>query len=125
MAFNTVNAFDIVRRLDRGNTLGEVTHNKKQKVATGLLLVKLHKQDFAGPLSSGVSRVLGPISRYRVGHILARMKIVSSASRPGFVVGFLRILCGGLCTAPRFHTEEHDHTCRVGCPNYPDSLTHK
>ena len=24
----------------------------------------------------------------------------------------------------RFHTEEHDHTCRVGCPNEPDSLTH-
>ena len=52
------------------------------------------------------------------------MNIVSRASRPGLLVGFLRILCDGLCTAQRFHTEEHDHTCRVGCPNEPDSLTH-
>ena len=24
----------------------------------------------------------------------------------------------------RIHTEEHDQTCRVGCPNEPDALTH-
>ena len=52
------------------------------------------------------------------------MKIVSRASRPGSLVGFLHILCNGLCTAQRFHTEEHEHTCRVGCPNEHDSLTH-
>ena len=23
-----------------------------------------------------------------------------------------------------FHTDEHDHTCRIGCPDEPDSLTH-
>ena len=51
-------------------------------------------------------------------------KLVSRASRLGLIVGFLRILRSGLCTAQRFHTEEHDHTCRVGCPNEPDSLTH-
>ena len=52
------------------------------------------------------------------------MKLVSRASRPGLIVGFLRILCKGLCTALRFHTEEHDHTCRGGCPNEPDTLSH-
>ena len=52
------------------------------------------------------------------------MKIVSRASRPGLLVGFLRILCNGLCTAQRFHTAELDHTCRIGCPDEPDSLTH-
>ena len=52
------------------------------------------------------------------------MKIVSRASRPGQTIGFLRILCNGLCTAQRFHTEEFGHTCRVGCPNEPDSLSH-
>ena len=53
------------------------------------------------------------------------MKLVSRASRPGLLVGFLRILCNGLCgAAQRFHTDEHDHTCRVGCPSEPDSLTH-
>ena len=97
---------------------------KKQKVATGLLLDKLHKQDFAGPLSSRASRVLGPISRYRVADILSHMILVSRACRPGLTVGALRILCNVLCTAQRFHTEEHDRTCCVGCPNEPDSLSH-
>ena len=125
MAFSTADAFDIVCRLDRYDTLDDdVPQNKKQKIATGLLLDKLHKQDFAGPLSSRASRVLGPISRHRVADILLHMKKFSRACRPGLLVGFLRILCNGLCTAQRFHTEEHDHTCRVGCPNEPDSLTH-
>ena len=124
MALSTADAFDIVCRLDRNDTLDEVPQNKKQKIATGLLLDKLHKQDFAGPLSSRASRVLGLISRHRVADILPHMKIVSRASRPGLLVGFLRILCNGLCTAQRVHTEEHDHTCSVGCPNEPDPLTH-
>ena len=119
MAFNTANAYDIVCRLDRDDTPNEVPQNKKQKITTGLLLDKLHKQDFAGPLSSRASRVLGPISRHRVVDILHHMKSVSRASRTGLIVGFLRILCNGLCTAQRFHTEEHDHTCRIGCPNEP------
>ena len=101
-----------------------MTKNKKQKVATGLLLDNLHKQDFAGPHSSRASRVLGPINRHRVADILTHMKSVSRASRSGLLVGFLRILCSGLCIARRFHTDEHDQTCRVGCPNEPDSLTH-
>ena len=51
MAFNTANAFDIIFRLDRNDTLDDVPQNKKQKTATGLLLDKLYKQDFAGPLA--------------------------------------------------------------------------
>ena len=121
---STADVFDIFCRLDRNDTLDEVPQNKRQKVATGLLLDNLHKQDFAGPLSSRASRVLGPISRHRVADILPHMKLVSRASRPGLLVGFLRILCNRLCTAQRFHTEEHDHTCRIGCPNEPDSVSH-
>ena len=56
MTFHTANAFYIVCRLDRDDTLDEVSQNKKQKVATGLLLDKLRTQDFAGPLSSRASR---------------------------------------------------------------------
>ena len=97
---------------------------KKQKVATFLLLDKLHTQDFAGPHSRRASRVLGPISRHRIADILHHMNIVSRASRPGLLVGFLRIQCNGLCTARRFHTAENDHTCRIGCQDEPDSLTH-
>ena len=72
-----MDAFDIVCRLDRNDTLDEVPQNKKQKVATGLLLDKLHKQDFAGPLACRASRVLGPIRRHRVADILPHMKSVS------------------------------------------------
>ena len=57
---------------------------KKQKVATFLLLDKLHTQDFAGPHSRRASRVLGPISRHRIADILHHMNIVSRASRPGY-----------------------------------------
>ena len=124
VAFNKVSAFDIICRLDRNDTSDDVPQNKKQKAATGLLLDKLHKQDFSGPLACRASKVLGPISRHRVADILPHMKIVSRASRPGLLVGFLRILRNGLCTAQRFHTDEHDHTCRIGCPDEPDSLTH-
>ena len=49
------------------------------------------------------------------------MKLVSRAARPELTVGFLRILCNGLCTAQRFHNEQ---TCRVGCPNARRSLSH-
>ena len=85
MAFNTASAFDIICRLDRDDE----PQNKKQKAATGLLLDKLHKQDFAGPLSCRASKVLGPINSHRVADILPHMKIVSRASRPGLLVGFL------------------------------------
>ena len=46
MTFHKANAFDIVCQLDRNDTLDEVPQNKKQKISTGLLLDKLHKQDF-------------------------------------------------------------------------------
>ena len=96
MPFNTANAFDIISRLDLNDTLDDVPQNKKQKAATGLLLDKLHKQDFACLLACRASKVLGPISRHRVADILLLMKIVSGASRLGLLVGLLRILCNGL-----------------------------
>ena len=65
--------------MDRDDTLDEVPQNKKQKIATGLLLDKLHKQDFDGPLACRASKVLGPISRHRVADILPHMKNVSRA----------------------------------------------
>ena len=71
---------------------------KNRKLPLDCFLDKLHKQDFAGPLACRASKVLGPISRHRVADILPHMKIVSRASRPGLLVGFLRILCNGLCT---------------------------
>ena len=119
MAFDTAEAFDIVCRLDRDDTLDEVPQNKKQKVATGLLLDKLHKQAFAGPLASRASKVLGPISRHRVADILPYLLLALGCS-----LAFFPSSAMGLCIAQRFHTDEHDHTCSIGCPEEPDSLTH-
>ena len=48
MAYSTADAFDIIRRLDRYDTLDEAPQNQQQKVAIGLFLDKLHKQGFAG-----------------------------------------------------------------------------
>ena len=121
MTFHTANAFDIVCRLDRDDTLDDTPRNKKQKVATSLLLDKMRTEDFAGPIACRAASVLGPISRHRVADILFHLKKVSCASRPGLLVGFLRILCNGLCTARRFHTIENVHTCRMGCPDEPIS----
>ena len=123
MARSTAEAFNIVCRLDHDGKLDEVPQDKKQKVATSLLCDKLPAQDFAGPISLWASKIPGPISRYRIADILPHLKLVSRASRPGFTVGFLRILCNVLCTAQRFHTEGDEQTCRVRCTNEPDSLS--
>ena len=79
MAFKTANAFDIITRLDRNDTLDDVPQDKKQNAATGLLPDKLRTQDFAGPLACRASRFVGPISRHRVADMLPRMKRVSRA----------------------------------------------
>ena len=123
MARGTAEAFNIVCCLDRSGKLDDSPQNKTQKAATALLRDKLYEQDFAGPISSHASKILGPISRFRIVEILPLMKLVSRAARSGLTVGFLRILCNGLCTAQRFHTEGEEQLCRVGCPDAPDSPT--
>ena len=98
MARSTAGAFNMVCCLDRSGKLDDSPQDKKQKTATTLLRDELCGQDFARPISLRASKVLGPISRFRVVEILR-------ASRPVLTVDFLRIFCNGLCTARRFHTE--------------------
>ena len=99
-------------------------HKIKSRRLPEAYLVTFNTQDFAGPISLRASRVLGPISRYGVAEFLLHMKLVSRASRPGLTVGVLHILCNGLCTARKFHTEDYEPMCRVGYPNETDSLSH-
>ena len=124
MTFHTANALLLFVAWIVTTFLTKFLKTKKKKFATGLLLDKLRAQDIAGPLSGRITRVLGPISRHRIADNLLHMKLVSRASCPGLLVGFLRILCNGLCIAQRLHTAENDHTCRIGCPDAPDSLSH-
>ena len=75
MACSTVEAFDIVHRLDHSGKLDKSRQDKKQKAATALLRDKLHEQDFAGPISLHASRIHGPVSRFRIAQILPHMNL--------------------------------------------------
>ena len=119
MARSTADAFHIVRCLDHTCKLDDAPQDKRRKVATALLRDKLLAHDFAGPFSLRASRILGTISRFRVAEILPHMKLASRASRPGLTVGFLRILCNGLCMAQRFHTEGEEQMCRIDARTNP------
>ena len=109
LAHSTVEAFEKVCRLDHRGKL------ERRITKAGLC---------AKQVSVRVSRILGPVSRFRITQILPQMNLASRASRPGLTDGFLRILCNGLCTAQRFHVEGEAQMCRVGCLDEPDSLSH-
>ena len=117
MAHNTLEAYEIVCRLDHRGKIDDSPHGKKLEATTALLLDEIRKQDFAKPVASRVSSIFGPVSRFRIAQILPQMCHASRASRPELTVGFLRILCNGLCTAQRFHVEGEEQMCRVGCPD--------
>ena len=70
MARSTAKAFNIVRCLDHTCELGDAPRDKRRKVATASLRDKPLAHDFAGPFSLRASRILGPISRFRVAEIL-------------------------------------------------------
>ena len=118
MARSTAEAFNMVCHLDRNGKLDDFSKGQETEGChtTTLLRDELDGQDFAGPISLRASRIFGPTSRIRVVEILPRMKLVSRASRPGLTVGFLLILCNGLCAARRFHTEGEERNVSSWMP---------
>ena len=72
-----------------------------------------------------MSRTLRDQSLYELPEFFDQSVVfaLSRASRLGLPVCFLRTLCIGLCSAQRFHAEGGAQTCRVGCPDEPDSFT--
>ena len=124
MAQSTMEAHESVCRMDHIGKIADSPNYKKQKAETTLLRDEIQKRDFAKLVAARVSRILGPVSRFRIAQILPQMCHASRASRPGLAVGILRILCNGLCAAQRFHIEGEEQRCRVGCPDEPDSLSH-
>ena len=95
MVRSTAEAFNEVCCLDRNRKLDDSPQDKKQKAATTLLRGELHRQDFAGPISLRASKVLGPISCFRVVQTLLHMKLVSRASRP---LGLPLLSCASFTT---------------------------
>ena len=51
-----------------------------------MLRDELQKQDFAKPVSLRVSRILVPISRFRIAQVLPQMSRASCASRSGWLL---------------------------------------
>ena len=96
MAHNTMEACEIVCRPDHTGKIDDSPHGKKQKAATALLRDEIRKQDFAKPVALRVSKIFGPVSRFRIAQILPHNCHASRASRRGLTVGFLRNLCNGL-----------------------------
>ena len=67
--------------------------------------------DIAKAICSRSNRVLGFVYHHRV-HLLMQNLCRTANSKPGLVVGALRIACSGLCTAARFHSAEDNPVCR-------------
>ena len=57
MAQNTLEAYEIVCRLDHDGKIDDSPQGKKQKAATALLRDEIRKQDFAKPVASRVSNI--------------------------------------------------------------------
>ena len=84
--------------------------------ATTLLRDELQKQEI---ISSRVSEFLlfshcTDSTTWSFRHVLLALGTVR----------FLRIVCNGLCIAQRFHVEDEEQICRIGCPDELDSLSH-
>ena len=118
-AHNATEAYEIMCRLDHTGKIDESLHGKKQKAATALLCDEIRKQDFAKTSCFTCLQNFG--ASQSLSHCTDS---ASRASRPGLTVGFLHILCSGLCTTQRFPVEGEEKTCRVGCPDEPHSLAH-
>ena len=70
MDHDTVEAHEIVCRLDHSVKIDDSPHGKKKKGATALLRDETRKQDFAKLMSLRASRILWPASHFRIAQIL-------------------------------------------------------
>ena len=95
-----------------------------QKAAMNLLsFTTIQQRDFSQPISVRASRVLGPISRHHVAQIIHMVRNAARSSRQGLAVA-PSVLCNCMGTTRRFHVENEEHSCRLGCPNELDCLSH-
>ena len=124
MACSTKEAFEYVCHIGHAGKIAHSPGDKKQKAATALPRDEIPKRDFAKPIAARVSRILETISRHLMAQIIPMICSAPRDPRPGLAVGTFRVLCHGMCTAKRVHADDEEQTCRVGCLDEPDSLTH-
>ena len=81
MVHNTVEAYEIVCRLDHGVKLDESPQDKKkQKAAKALLSDELQSRTLPNRCPYGVSRIFEPVSRFRIAQFLPQMNLASCFS---------------------------------------------
>ena len=112
-AHSTSEAYEFGRHLDHAGRIADSPSDNKRKAARALLRDAIPKRDFSPPIVTRASKILIPM-----------ICNAARASRPGLAVGILRVLCNDMCTAHRFHTDDEEQRCRVGCPDEPHSLSH-
>ena len=113
-----------MRQMDSADRIADSPSDKKQKAANTLLRDAIQIRDIAVPIVARASRILGPISRHLMEQIIPMICNAARASRPGFAVEILRVLCNGMYKAKRLHVDNEEQTCRVGCSDEPDCLSH-
>ena len=101
----TTEAYEYVRQMDGADRIADSPSDKKQKVATTLLRDAIQIRDFAVPIAARASRILGRITRHLMEKIIRMICNVARASRLGFAVGILRVLCNDMCKAKRIHID--------------------
>ena len=97
-------------------------HAKCKKAATTLLCEVEQQRDFSPPIARRATRVFGPVTKHRIAQVLPAIRCASRATRPGSAVGMFRVMCRGLCTSRRFHVDDDDEGCILGCREQPDCL---
>ena len=101
-------ACNFVSRCDPSGWLHRIHIPRMLASATALLCELEQPRDFAHAIAARASNIFGPISRHRITQVLPAVRKATRATRPGMVVGAIRVLCHGVCTSHRFHTEFDD-----------------
>ena len=117
MAFSTMEAYECVHRIDRTGQIADHAGCNIQMTSMTFLCDTTQKRDFAFVLTACASKILGPISGHLMAQVIPMIRTVAQASHPGLA------LCDGICTAKRFHADNEEQTCRVGCIDEPDCLS--
>ena len=86
-------------------------NTKNRKLSLGCFWTSINKNLLV--LSLAVPRKSW--DRHRVAEILLHIKLFRVLPVLGYLLGSF-VSSGMVCTAQRFHTAEHDHTCLFGCP---------
>ena len=107
-----------MHRIDRTGQIADLAGCKIHQTSMTFLCDTTQTRDFAFLLTARASKILGPISGHLVAQVIPMIRNVAQASRPGLA------LCDGMCAAKRFHADNEEHTCRVGCIDEPDCLSH-